>query len=52
MWRSRGPALSLRGAWSFPKRPLPKGEKEAVRVSFECPPEGGKMLSEKDINSF
>lgn len=30
--RSSGSALSLRGAWSFPKRPLPKGEKEEVRV--------------------
>lgn len=47
MWRSWGPAPSLGGAWSFPKRPLPKGEKEAVRAWFGCPPEGEKNAFRK-----
>ena len=53
MWRSWGPALSLRGAWSFPKRPLPKGEKKRWSgFDSSVPQRMRKMHSEKKRNQF
>lgn len=50
MWRSWGQALSLRGAWSFPKRPLPKGKKRGGQGLIRVSPGGlAKCMPEKKI---
>lgn len=49
VWRGWGPAPSLRGAWSFPKRPLPKGKKRGGQGLIRVSPEGEQNACRKNI---